>query len=186
MKVGFKKYLYLILALHCLSDRAFAEGAAAGAISLMYGISVPDSDNTNAMRIMGAKGMALISPNFSIGGYYLVTGNDEGTGGRKFEYTLNGIEPAFHIPSGSGDTFLSVRVGSTKIRTDDQGVDLIFSPYHYGFSAGYSYSLASWIGFGFEGSFIYVEKSKTSLSGIHYSEDAFSIIQFLGMISFQL
>lgn len=155
-------------------------------MGFVYGMSVPDSDNSNPHRIFGVKGLAYLLPQFSLGGYYLDSGKNEGTGARQFDYTLHGIEGAFHILNGAGDTFVALRVGSSKVHTEENGVRLIFSPYHYGLAAGYDYSILPWLSFGFEGSFLHVDSSTTTANTVYYSEDSFGLMQFLAAVQFRL
>lgn len=186
MAMGFYfKHLQIITSLILCGGVAFAEGGA-GAVGFVYGISVPDADNSNPHRIFGVKGLAFLTPQLSLGGYYLDSGKNEGTGARRFDYTLHGIEGAFHILNGAGDTFIALRVGSSKLHTEEAGTRLILSPYHYGLAAGYDYSVFSWLSFGFEGSFLHINSSSTTTNSVHYQEDSFGLMQFLGAIQFRL
>lgn len=165
---------------------AFAQEAGGSQFGAVYGLSVPDADNTNAHKLFGAKGSAFLKPTFSIGGYYFVADNDQGTGGREFDYSLSGLETTFHMPAGTGDTFFGIRFGLTKVKTDFSGEEVILSPYHYGIVAGYDYLMAPWLAIGFEGSYLYVEDSNTTKNSIRYDEDTFSTIHFLVTLQLRL
>jgi hypothetical protein len=90
------------------------------------------------------------------------------------------------MPAGTGDTYFGVRFGLAKVKTDESGVDVIFSPYHYGIVAGYDYLLASWLAIGFEGSYLFVDGSNTTTSGTQYEEDDFSTVHFLVTLQLRL
>jgi len=168
------------------SSIAVAQETGGSQFGLVYGYNVPDADNTNPHQIFGIKGSAFLKPNFSIGGYYLIANKDEGSGGREFEYSLHGLEATYHTPTNTGDTFFGFRVGLTKVKTDSNGEDVIFSPYHFGFAAGYDHFLASWVSVGFEGSYTHVQKSETTKNTVQYEEESFSTIQFLLSLQIRL
>lgn len=168
------------------SSMARAESGSGSQFGAIYGLSVADAQNTNPHILTGFKGAALLTANFSLGGYYMYTGKEYGSGSEKFDYVLQGLEGAFHIPSGGGDTFFGVRVGLSKFNTKPTGVDVIFSPYHYGVAAGYDYVLSSWLTFGFEGSYLYVEKSHATKNSVRYDQESIGMINFLVALQFKL
>jgi len=152
---------------------------------LMYGLSVPDADNTNMYRVFGVKGEAYIVPQFSAGGYYLQSDKSgEVSATNKFRYNLAGVEAAYHIASGTGDTFIAFRMGMTKSQQSPSGVDVTFSPYHYGIATGYDYFLTEAFSIGFEGSYLHVLPGRSTVNGTDYNSNSFNLINFL--ISVQL
>ena len=169
------------------SQTAYADGKGSQ-FGVLYGLSVPDAQNTNTFRMMGFKGQAFILPTLSAGGYFLQTdksGQQSLT--NKFSYSLTGIESAYHIPTGSGDTFIGMRVGMTKLLSTGGGNDLIFSPYHYGLTTGYDYYLGTYLSIGFEGSYLHVQPGRTAdAAGIEYNKDSFNVINFLVAVQFHL
>lgn len=174
-----------LLAVIFLSDTSHAEGGSQ--MGILYGYSVPDADNANPHKMFGVKGTANIAGSFNMGGYYLVTGGEVGTGGDKFDYSIHGIEGIFQLGAGgSGKTFLGLRVGIAKVRTEESGTNLIFSPYHYGPVCGYDFNFTSWLSFGFEGSFVYVEKANTVKSSVQYDNDSFSVLSFLATLQLRM
>ncbi|MCB0350272.1 MAG: hypothetical protein KDD38_03755 [Bdellovibrionales bacterium] len=182
----------LILILFCASSIAWTHSAHAQDIGgsqfgILYGFSVPDSDNSNPHRMYGAKGIAFISPSMTIGGYYFLTGSEQGSGGgEQFDYSLHGLEAALQIPGSAGTTFVGFRAGIAKVSTDTFGTPVIFSPYHYGFASGYNYNVATWFTVGFEGSFLYAEKSSTTKASVPYELESFSVLTFLLSLQFRL
>jgi hypothetical protein len=152
---------------------------------LMYGLSVPDADNTNMYRMFGVKGEAYIIPQFSLGGYYLQSDHSgEVSASDKFRYNMAGIEAAYHINTTQGDTFIGFRMGMTKLQQNPGGVDVTFSPYHYGIATGYDYFITEQFSVGFEGSYLHVLPGRTTVNGSDYIQDSYNMINF--MISVQL
>lgn len=177
--------LFCVLTYAVILPLSFAHAEGGSQFGVLYGLSVPDADNVNPHKVFGVKGSAFLTPTFSLGGYFLAAQtNDIGSGGTQFHYNLPGIEAAFHLGGSGGDTFVGARLGISKIKTQQSGVDVLFSPYHYGAVCGYDYLIASWLVVGFEGSFVYVEGSKTNAGGTDYNQDSFSILSFL--VSLQL
>ena len=186
VKKGISIFLQLlfILLVSCLSVEGWAEGESTGSqAGILFGYSVPDAQNSNPHRLFGVKGSASFSPNLRMGGYYYVSGTEVGTAAVKFDYSLHGIEGILRLADGS---YLGLRAGITKVRTAPSGKNVIFSPYHYGAAIGYDYALTSWVSMGYEGSFVYVEKSNTTSGGTYYSQEDFSVLSFLITLQFRL
>ena len=95
---------------------------------------------------------------------------------------MHGIEALLNLGGGKGDTFISFRVGITKIRTEVNSVDCIFSPYHYGFASGYDFLITSWLTAGFDGSFMYVQGSSLNKGGFNNELKGFSVLNFLATL----
>ena len=188
MKKGVSIFFRLLLGFFaiCLSTESWADGGSGSQAGILFGYSVPDAQNSNPHRLYGVKGSAAFSPFFSLGGYYYVSGTEVGTASVKFDYSLHGVEGIFHMGGGSGSSFIGLRTGITKIHTAPSGTNVIFSPYHYGAAVGYDFSLMPWISIGFEGSFVYVERSSTTAGGTPYQEDSFSVLSFLASLQFRM
>lgn len=183
-----RKFSLLSLALALVSVAHPASAADRGAqAGVMFGYSVPDAPNTAPYTLFGVKGSAFIVPMFSTGGYFL-TSDKQGAPSEteKFRYSLHGVEATVHLPGGSGDTFIGLRVGITKVKTNPNGVDATFSPYHYGIATGYDFSLFSFFTLGFEGSYIHVQNGKTPQNGTSIHQDSFNIMSFLVTAQFSL
>jgi hypothetical protein len=170
----------LLIAAATMACGAHADGAGAQ-FGIVYGMSVPDAENTNPYRMAGVKGEAFITPAFSAGGYYMMSDKSgEPSQLEKFRYSLHGVQSAYHIPSANGDTFVAFRVGLTKVKaTPATSVDKTFSPYHYGIATGYDYHLTSWMSFGIEGAYLHVQRSRTSDTSGRFEQDSFNIINFM-------
>lgn len=182
-----KGFRHLICALLLLAWGAPSHAARNSQFGIMYGFSVPDADNTNPFHLFGVKGEAFMTPIFSFGGYYLLSdrsGQKDST--EQFAYSLHGVEAAYHIAADSGDTFIAVRTGVTKVRQSPGGVDMTFSPYHYGIATGYDYYITEKVALGFEGSYLHVLPGRTTLGATDYLQKSFNIISFLVSIQVRL
>lgn len=159
------------------SAMAADRGAQAG---FLYGYSVPDAPNTAPFTLFGVKGSAFLHPMFSTGGYFL-TSDKQGAPSEteKFRYSLHGVDATLHLPGGGGDTYVGLRVGITKVKTNPGGTDAVFSPYHYGIATGYDYPLFTFLVIGFEGSYLHVQNGKTTQNGTSILYDSFNVMSFL-------
>jgi hypothetical protein len=169
-----------------LSAQALAEGSGAQ-FGIIAGYSVPDADNTNPHQLYGFKGSAAITSGIGLGGYYLLTGSAEGASGgnTRWDYSLHGVELNFAM-GGSAGTYIGVRVGLSKVNTTQASTDLLFSPYHYGFVIGHDVPVWGPMSVGFEGSYLRIENSSTTVGGTSYLIDKSNIMNFMLSISFRL
>ena len=146
----------------------------------LWGLSVPDAQNTKSFKVWGIKGNSFVAPWLSLGGYYMQSDRSgQLSSNQKFAYELTGVEPAYHIPSQTGDTFIALRMGMTKLQTNPALTDAVFSPYHYGLATGYDYYITTYLSIGFEGSYLHVLPGRTQINGTDYLTDSFNIINFL-------
>lgn len=163
------------------------QNTKASQFGIAYGYSVPDADNTKAFHLGGVKGTAFLSPKFSFGGYYLVSDSaGQPSSTDKFSYSLHGLEATYHFGGASGDTFTGFRVGMSKVSQNPGGTDVTFSPYHYGIASGHDFHIGNYFSVGIEGSYIYVEKGRTTHSGTIYERDSFSVLSFLIALQLRL
>ncbi len=185
--MGRKNGLFILswLLLSCLAP-AFAADRAAQA-GMMYGYSVPDAQNTNHFVLYGVKGSAFLSPNFSTGGYFLVSDKQGAPSEQeKFRFSVAGVHATAHIPSGSGDTYVGLRVGITKVNRNPNGIDSTFSPYHYGIGTGYDYHVTPYLALGFEGSYLHIQPGKTTQNSTVVEMQSFNIMSFMLTAQFML
>ncbi len=169
-----------------LSQPTMAEGGSSGEFGIIGGLAVPDLTKANPHRVFGIRGHAVLGASLGVGGYYLVSGKEEGSNGTKFEFSMHGFELAYHMPNNTGDIYFGLRVGVTKIRTKDVGntIDLMFSPYHYGVAVGQQYFFwTNMIGIGYEGSILHAQPARTSdTTGAPFYQDAFNMLSFMGTL----
>lgn len=158
----------------------FADDTGGAKIGLVFGFSVPDADNTTPKQMWGVVGDGKISPNLSLGGYYLIADKSQGSGGRDFKFSVHGLALTYHQAQGNGDAYYGIKAGLSKVETNDgAGTELIFSPYHYGIVVGYDYSVWSLMSLGFEGNYLTYQESNTTTGGVTYIEKKFSTISFI-------
>ncbi len=170
-----------------LSTQVQAEGSSAQ-FGIIGGYSVPDAENTNPHQLYGVKGSANVNGGLGLGGYYLLTGSAEGASGgnTRWDYSLHGVELNYALAGGSGMTYIALRVGLSKVNTTQSSVDLLFSPYHYGFVVGHDYPIWRAMCIGFEGSYLRIENSSTTSGGTSYLIDKSNVMNFMLSISFRL
>lgn len=178
------RYLILILAFAlttiCASN-AFGAGAQFG---ILGGASVPDAANTGQYLLYGIKGSTFAMENITVGGYYLLSNDGTQVSDQELNYSLIGVQAMYQVPAGSGETYMGVRAGITKLHfTPSAGATaIVMSPYHYGITVGHDYFIKDWVMFGFEGSYLHVETGKASTT----IYDSFNLINFLVSIQFRL
>ena len=173
----------------CAATAFSADGDGGAQFGLMFGPSVPDAENTHEYLLTGIKGSTTILPNFTAGGYYLVSNGGSQAAADGFRYSIHGVQAAYAMPSGSGETHFGVRVGITKVRITPDPTsrdEIVFSPYHYGIFTGHDYQLMSWVKAGFEGSYLHVETGRTTQGSNVYTRNSFSLINFLVTLQFTL
>lgn len=169
-----------------MSDFAFAEKGAQ--FGMVWGLSVPDAQNTNPYTLYGVKGEAILSPQFSTGGYFFASNRaGELSDSQKFRYSLTGVQATYHVPATGGDMYFALRVGVTKLQKSiSPTLDGTFSPYHYGITTGYDYFIGEMLSIGFEGSYLHVLPGRTNLNSVDYEQDSFNIINFLITLQLRL
>ncbi len=149
-------------------------------LGIVWGFSVPDSDNTQPYRLFGIKGSTIMEKEWSLGGYHFLSDKSgEPPTGEKFRYSLHGAELIYQRPTQKGNTVFSLRIGVTKLRTSVAGVDMVYSPYHYGGAIGYDYDLTTHFSFLFEGSYIHALNGKTKVNDVNYEHSGFNLVNFL-------
>ncbi len=155
---------------------------------LIGGASVPDAANTHQYLLYGIKGSTFASENLTIGGYYLISNNGTQAAPDGFNYSLIGVQACYQLPAGTGETFLGVRAGITKLNVMPVGTttELVMSPYHYGIFVGHDYLIREWLLLGFEGSYIHAETGRATSGGTNYIRDSFNIINFLVSIQVRI
>jgi hypothetical protein len=180
--MGRKNGLFILLLLFAALP-AWGQGSQMG---IVYGLSVPDAQNTNPYMMIGFRGAARLAPFFSTGGYYYQSDKQGApSADEKFRYSLAGVEATYHRVEGKGDTHFGARMGITKINTNPNGTDSTFSPYHFGIATGYDYMMTSWFTVGFEGSYLHVQRGKTTQNGTTILLNSFNIMSFLATFQFR-
>jgi hypothetical protein len=136
----------------------------------LFGLSVPNADNSSSRGMFGITGGAKIGDNLGVGGYSLSSQKDETFG--KFNYDLFGVQVSYHFDGDATGAWFGGRIGTTKV---DSGA-LNFSPMNIGAVAGYDYLLAQHISLGGEVSWMSISESSPLKS--------FSTLNFLAALKF--
>ncbi len=173
--------IFLLLGASSFAGPALAQEGSSASIGLIYGVSVPDASDTTARYLGGLTGSVRLASNFTLGGYFVSSAGPQEPGGRNFNYSIHGLRALYQM----GGTYFGLMGGLTKVKTVQDDVSLIFSPYHYGILSGHDFPLWNWISIGFDGFLIKVENSNTTIGATRYHEDPFNIIGFSGTLKFQ-
>lgn len=148
-----------------------------GWVGGLFGLSIPNADNTTSRPIYGITGGAKLGSDFGIGAYYLTSTKEEDVlGGKtKFDYDLYGIEGAIHFEGEANGVYLGGRVGTSKLKVGSGVLQVTTSPMHYGLVAGYNHMLGDNFSLGGEANFFSIPES--SSSGV--TIDGFTMLNFI-------
>ena len=176
--------LFLFILLGAPSALWAQQGSQGGGyVGIIYGLSVPDANNTQDHILAGINGGAVISGRFSFGGYHFVSNKKDGPNNSDFQYSLTGLEGRYNLTTGAKKVFVGLRVGISKIDTVANSTEVTFSPYHYGLVSGYEMQLFSMLNIGIEGSYMAFSRTDTETSGGTVNFSSFRAISFLGVMS---
>lgn len=111
----------------------------------LFGLSVPNADNTSSRGMYGITLGAKLGDNLGLGGYYMSSQKDESIIG-KFNYDLFGVQLSFHFDGDATGAWFGGRIGTSKVNTTSGS----YSPMNLGAVGGYDYLLAEHISLGGE------------------------------------
>ncbi|MEK7357440.1 MAG: outer membrane beta-barrel protein [Bdellovibrionota bacterium] len=151
-----------------------AKAEQAGWVGGLFGLSIPNADQTTSRGAFGITGGAKLGSEWGIGGYYLTSHKDE-TGG-KFGYDLYGIEFAYHFEGEAAGVYLGGRVGTSKITSGA----ITTSPTNYGAVAGFNHFLSDHVSLGGELNFFSVPESTSTATTVK----GFTMLNFLAAAKF--
>lgn len=139
----------------------------------LFGVAIPNADDTSARTIYGATGGAKLGSELGIGGYYLTSQKEEDVRGIKsqFDVDLYGVELAYHFEGEAAGAYMGGRLGTSKVRVGPSGQTSSTSPFHWGLVAGYNYMLGERFSLGGEANFMSVSSST--------NVDSFSLLNFM-------
>ena len=157
-----------------------------GHLTLVGGLSVPDSENTRTHFVYGVNGGISVTQFYGIGGYHYISNSLKGPNDGDFQYSMTGLEGRYYLTNGDKMVFLALRAGVGKINNNVSGVGRVFSPYHWGVASGYSIQFWRRLNVGIEGSFLAFGRSKTTSSGTAYELKPFHVINFLLVLALTL
>lgn len=162
-----------LLAVNLFLGSPQAEAQAKGYVGGLFGLSVPDHDETSSRMAFGILGGARLDGEFGLGAYYISSSKEEtiGAADLDFNYQLYGFEGSFHFEGVADGAFVGLRVGISKVKVGTEE----YSPTHYGALFGYDYSLTDAWTVGLEGSFMRIEGDKKAAGDL----EGFGALQFL-------
>lgn len=128
----------------------------------IFGLAVPNADDTTSRAIYGLTGGAKIGSELGVGVYYLTSQKDEDlTGGvkGKFDFDLYGVELAYHFEGEAKGVYLGGRLGTSKVRVGTPLGNVSTSPFHWGLVAGYNHMIGDHFSIGGEANFMSVAEA---------------------------
>ena len=162
---------------------AHADGGETGWVGGLFGLSVPNADNTTSRTMYGLTAGAKVGSEFGIGLYYLTSRQNETINAvsTPFNYDLYGVDFGYYFEGDAKGVYFGGKLGTSKLSTNNtaaQGVTT--SPMHYGVFAGYNYMIGSNFSIGGEASYISVSSSNGN--GLQINQ--FSMLDFLASVKF--
>ena len=109
----------------------------------LFGLAVPNANNTTSRGMYGLTVGAKLGDNLGVGAYYNTSNKDETAG--RFNYDLYGVQLSFHFDGDAVGSWFGGRIGTSKVDTGT-----IYSPMNYGLVAGYDYLFAPHVSLGGE------------------------------------
>lgn len=156
---------------------------ANGWVGGIFGLHIPDAEDTSARAAFGVTGGAKLGSEWGFGGYYLNSAKEETVNGvaTDFDYSMYGVEGAYHFEGEAAGVYLGLRLGMTNL---DVGT-LDSRPMHWGLLAGYNHWLMDNFSLGGEATFFNVASSDDTLTnGAVQNIDGFNVIAFQATAKF--
>lgn len=150
----------------------------AGWVGGLFGIAIPNKDNTTARPIYGITAGAKLGSEWGIGAYYLNSQKDEDILATKTKFNLDlyGVEFAYHFEGEARGVYLGGRVGMSKVTLGTAST----SPTHFGAVAGYNHFLGDNFSIGGDLSLLQVQSSSTTPTpGVTVAIDSFTTLNFM-------
>ncbi len=165
---------------------AFAAGGidSKGFVGGLFGLHIPDADDTSARPAFGITGGAKLGTEFAIAGYYMSSSkeeeNDLGITG-DFNYTMYGVEGSYHFEGEAAGVYVGGRLGMTdvKVGTIINGAKISFAPTHLGIVGGYNHWLAENMSLGGEVAYYSVGESDKTYLASKRTLEGFNILSFM-------
>jgi len=153
-----------------ISVPAFAAEIPHAWVGGLFGLAVPNADNTSTRGMFGLTAGAKLGDNLGVGAYYLTANKDENTIGR-FNYDLYGVQLSYHFDGEATGAWFGGRIGTSKIDTG-----ATYSPMNFGVVGGYDYLLIDHVSLGGEINWMSISESAPLKS--------FSTLDFLAAVKF--
>jgi hypothetical protein len=135
-----------------ISTPVFAADIPHAWVGGLFGLAVPNYDNTSSRGMFGVTLGAKLGDNLGIGAYYLSSAKDENAG--RFNYDLFGVQLSYHFDGDATGAWFGGRVGTSKI-----DVGQTYSPMNIGAVAGYDYMLTDHLSLGGEVNWMSISES---------------------------
>lgn len=184
MKVSrFVRTAALVIA---ISVPGLAKADPAGWVGGLFGLSIPNYENTTSRTAFGITGGAKLGSEWGFGGYYLTSSkDDEGATGR-FAYDLYGVEFAYHFEGEAAGVYMGGRFGTSKMTAGPTGSQVSTSPLNYGAVVGYNHFLSDNLSLGGEVNFFSIPESSATPAGstTAVTVKGFTMLNFLASAKF--
>jgi hypothetical protein len=173
----------LILA---LSIPGLAKADPAGWVGGLFGLSVPNYENTTSRGMYGITGGAKLGSEWGFGGYYLTSSKDDEGATGKFAYDLYGVEFAYHFEGEAAGVFIGGRLGTSNLTAGTTALQVKTSPLHYGAVVGYNKFLNDSFSLGGEVNFFSIPESSATpaASPASVTVKGFTMLNFLASAKF--
>ena len=150
------------------STAAFAAEPSHAWVGGLFGLSVPNYDQTTSRGMFGITAGAKLGDNLGVGAYYLSSAKDEN--GTKFNYDLYGVQLSYHFDGEANGAWFGGRVGTSKINVGSSS----YSPLNIGAVGGYDYMFTDHLSLGGEVNWMSISESQPLKS--------FSTLNFLAAL----
>jgi hypothetical protein len=154
----------------------------------LFGVSVPNADNTTSRSIYGLTAGAKIGSDLGIGGYYMSSSKDETVAGvsSKFAYDLYGVEVGMHFEGEAKGAYFGGRLGTSKVTASVAGASISTSPFHWGAFVGYNHMIGGNFSLGGDVNFFSLAQSSATPLGSTTSQtiNAFNVLNFMASAKF--
>jgi hypothetical protein len=134
----------------------------------LFGLSVPNADDTTSRGMYGITAGAKLGDNLGLGAYYLTSHKDESS--TQFNYDLYGVQLSYHFDGEASGAWFGGRIGTSKVTV---GADSK-SPLNIGVVGGYDYMLVDHLSIGGEVNWMSISEA-SPISG-------FSSLDFLAAL----
>jgi hypothetical protein len=161
--------LLAAFAVFALSAPAHASEMPHAWVGGLFGLAVPNYDNTTSRGAYGLTAGAKLGDNLGVGVYYISSQKNENLG--KFNYDLFGVQFSFHFDGEATGAWFGGRIGTSKVDTGSS-----YSPMNYGLVGGYDYLFIPQASIGGEVSWMSISQSAPL--------NSFSSLNFLAALKF--
>ncbi len=178
---SFTLALTSVLAITALSTPSRAAGIDSnGWVGGFGGLHLPDAEDTSSRPAYGITGGVKLGTEWGIGAYYLTSSKEEDINGVKtdFDYSLVGVEIAYHFEGEAAGVHLGGRLGMTTLEVGS----LDSKPVHLGLMAGYNHWLSDHLSIGGEAALFNVASSEDTVAGVKRDIEGFNALSLMASL----